>query len=479
MENFELELIDVSVKYPSVSDYSLKNINLKIKKGEIVAIVGQSGSGKTSLVRTINGLSNSYYEAEVTGEIIFQGHDISQEEIGDIAQNIGTVFQNPRAQFFNLDTSAELIFGCENIGLPTKEIKNRISAVIKEFNLEELINRDIFYLSGGEKQRIAIAEVMAMGPEILLLDEVSSNLDITEIKNLKAQLQKMKNIGVTIIINEHRLYWLNDLVDTYVYLHNGEIKEIYAKNEFLKLSQEKLHLRGLRNTIMKFDVELNLKNTFDFKSESFSSLRNEGFQVDINDFDMKIGSLGIIGKNGSGKSTFVEGLLGLIKNKGSIFLNNKKIITSMCSYVMQDVTRQLFKESVKKEVLFYNNASEDMMENILKLLNLDEKRERHPQSLSGGEKQRVVIANSLLSGKQICIMDEPTSGLDYANMIALAKIIKILNEKEILVVVITHDFELLNLCCDTILEIEDGTGKIYRYEKERMQRKFDSLFKNL
>lgn len=478
MADCEIELDNVSVKYPASDAFALKSINLKIGKGEAVAIVGESGCGKTSLMRTINGLSYSYYEAEVLGKVLYKGKDITTEEIGEIAQNIGTIFQNPRAQFFNLDTSAELIFGCENIGLPKDELGKRIEKAIGEFRLQGLINRDIFQLSGGEKQRLAIAEVLAMGPEVLLLDEVSSNLDLVEIGNLKEILMKLKAGGKTIIINEHRLYWLTDLVDRYVYMKDGKIEEIFTRDEFLKLPNHELHGRGLRDTRLDFEPKHGNGPRFNFVSSNFSSIRNKDFKIDVRDFDVMAGALGIIGRNGCGKSTFVEGLLGLIRNEGHMLLDSKPVSTSSCSYVMQDVTRQLFKESVIKEAMFYNDANMETVDKVLEFLNLEGKKERHPQSLSGGEKQRVAIANSILSGRKVCIMDEPTSGLDYRNMVGLSKLVAGLKDRGIFVIVITHDFELLGLCCDAVLEIKDRLGEIQAYEKASMEKRFFDWFGN-
>lgn len=260
LEN-EIELLNLSLRYPSSDEFSLKNINFKIKKGDVIAVVGESGCGKTSLLRAINGLASSYYKAEIEGKVFYKGKDITESEIGNIARNIGTVFQNPKSQFFNLDTSTELVFGPENIGMSEDEIWENIENVVNSLNLKNLVNRNIFMLSGGERQKIAIGEVLAMGIDVFLLDEVSSNLDVKEIVNLREILKKLKRVKKTIIINEHRLYWLNELVDKYVFIKDGVIENIFPKKDFLKFSQEKLYDLGLRNTIME------LENSYDCKKE--------------------------------------------------------------------------------------------------------------------------------------------------------------------------------------------------------------------
>lgn len=477
MSNIVLDIKNLTVRYNSDAKASIKNINLSIKSGECIAFIGESGCGKTTLIRSINGLAKHYYGAEIEGEVIFQGSNIVDFEPNDISRSIGTLFQNPRSQFFNVDTSAELIFGCENLGMKKEKIIERVEALVDELELDKLINRNIFELSGGEKQKIALASILAMNPSVFLLDEVSSNLDMYEVGKIKGILQKLKGEGKTIILSEHRMYWLGEIVDRYVLMEKGKIKGILDKEEMMSLSERKLEELGIRNFSMKQSKKGKLKKVFRVNSDLFQSIRDKKIKTTLNSFDSNAGIIGVIGKNGSGKSTLVEGLLHLIKNKGDIYLDGIDIKTQDCSYVMQDVTRQLFSESVKREIMLGNNSSEKEANNILRKLNLYDMKEYHPQVLSGGQKQRLAIATSILSKKKVCIMDEPTSGLDFRSMKSLGEVVNELNLMGTLVIIITHDLEIVDFCCDSIIEVDDGVANSYEYDYETLFNKMMKWYK--
>ena len=467
---------NVSVQYGSKKEPPIQNINLEVKKGECIVLIGASGCGKTSLIRAINGLAKNYYEAEVAGKILFYNENLLEKDPGEISRSIGTLFQNPKAQFFNLDTSAELIFGCENLGLNKADISARIDRIIEQMNLDSLINRNVFKLSGGKRQKIALASILAMDPAILLLDEPTSNLDVAEVGNLERLLVQLKYKGKTIILSEHRMYWLKSLVDRYVLIQNGKIERIFSKSEFLDLQPEKLHEMGIRSFDFKSRNKEDWRASIPIFTKSFLSCRNKQFQIRMDDFSRTAGVIGIIGRNGSGKSTLIEGMLGLLKTKGAICVNDQKLKTSDCSYVMQDVTRQIFCETVSREAGFFCNVNNAEIDEVLKKLRLYEHRAMHPQVLSGGEKQRLCLASSLLSKRKVCILDEPTSGLDYANMKALSGMIGELRQQGVLVIMITHDFEMLLNCCDTIIEIDHQRAKIYPISLEAMKAKFNQLY---
>ena len=195
-----IDLENVNFQYKGSRDGSLNNINLHIEKGQTVLLCGASGSGKTSIIRLINGLIPHYYSGELEGDIRVAGHDVKKTELHELAGTVGTVFQNPRSQFFSVDTDGEIAFGPENIGLEPKEIKARLNDVVAEMNLDELLGRSIFDLSGGQKQRIACASVAALLPDIILLDEPSSNLDFDSIELLRGTILEWKRQGKTIII---------------------------------------------------------------------------------------------------------------------------------------------------------------------------------------------------------------------------------------------------------------------------------------
>jgi len=203
-----IELKNVSFTYESgEAENSLKNINLTIQDGETILLCGESGCGKTTLTRLINGLIPHYYEGKMTGEVLLDGRKVNEYPLYQIAQRVGSVFQNPRTQFYNVETTSEIVFGCENMGLPVSKMQERLERTTQNLKLEKLLNRSLFALSGGEKQKIACASADATQPNIFVLDEPSSNLDIVTIEDLAGVIRQWRSEGKTIIAAEHRLYY--------------------------------------------------------------------------------------------------------------------------------------------------------------------------------------------------------------------------------------------------------------------------------
>ena len=223
----------------------MNGVSLTIKNGECVLFTGASGCGKSTLLRLLNGLIPEFYDGERTGKICIDGTEISEKGIYDFVGKIGTVFQNPRSQFFNVDTTSELAFGCENMAIPEAEILSRIERTVSVFQIEKLMDRDIFELSGGEKQKIACASNHVLGPEIILLDEPSANLDYEAAENLRQIIQCWKEEGKTILIAEHRINYVWDLADRVIILEQGRVEKDFRKEEIKTFIEKKINKESI------------------------------------------------------------------------------------------------------------------------------------------------------------------------------------------------------------------------------------------
>lgn len=459
----------------------VSEIDLTIKDGEFVVLCGKSGCGKTTVTRLINGLAPHFYEGEMSGSVMIGDVCVNTENLSDIAALTGSVFQNPKSQFFNLDTTGELVFGCENLGIPREQIQQRLEKTKRDLQLDNLMDRDIFELSGGEKQQIACASCYTADPRVFVLDEPSSNLDKRAIQRLYRMLIKIKAAGKTVVIAEHRLYYLMDVADRFIYMRSGKIERIFTRDEMKALSESDLTALGLRLTDMQFLAalarkedaaqETPVKSSTSPETQPVSKPALEALDVtcgygstrvlDIERLALPEHSIvALIGDNGSGKSTFAQALAGLIPSNGSIAVGGAYLTAEERSkrsfMVMQDVNRQLFADSVLEEVMMNTGASAADAEAVLARLGILELKDRHPASLSGGQKQRTAIASALCAKKDLLIFDEPTSGLDRLGMERFGSLLRDLQTSAALSLVITHDPELIMSCCTHILHIENG-----------------------
>lgn len=489
---------NLSFQYSTEEDFVLRNIDLSVHQGECILLCGKSGCGKSTLLKIINGIIPEFYQGKITGSVEVAGMNPFETEIYKISEKVGSVFQNPKTQFYTTNTTDEIAFALENYGVEREKIRKRLQEVQETMHVSALMDRNIFALSGGEKQKIAIAAVYALNPEIFVFDEPSSSLDMDAMIELSKLMERLKEEGKTIIIAEHRLWYLKKIVDRAVYLENGKITQEYSMEEMQHLSEEERCRTGLRHTDFPGDspawkersaimLSASEKHTdiekrsfvsrlFKVEREDFAVIRDSSgnaLELEIKDLlykrkertIFKIDRLGfergkivgIVGKNGMGKSTFAKVVCGLARQTtGEICKNNKGISVPKrrknSLLLMQEINNQLFTDSVYDEIRLTSAfKEEEQLCTCMADMQIDQLKEKNPHSLSGGQKQRVVILSALLSKKKILFLDEPTSGLDYASMKVVAKNITKFKAEKNLILIISHDMEFLEEVCDRVL----------------------------
>ena len=442
----------------------LSDINLEIQDGEFVLICGESGCGKTTMTKLINGLIPHFVkDVSVDGTITVCGKDVAEMPMYEIAELVGSVFQNPKTQFFYTNSNAEMAFGLENRGVEPEYIRKRIKNTINELDIEKLEDRDVFSMSGGEKQLLAFASVYVMNPQIYVLDEPSANLDIAAMEKLSERMKVIKEKGHTVVVAEHRLAWIQKFADRIIYMKEGRIEQEFTSDEFKALSDLKRKQMGLRSIVPEqIQIPEITGNSEDAVLQicNLSCKRKKQMIFQNISLSARAGDIiGITGKNGAGKSTFCNCLCGLLKPKGGeILYQGKKLSekarTKLFGMVMQEVNHQLFSDSVKNECMLANEeASEQEIRELLEKFDLEEYAEYHPMILSGGQRQRLAICQAVMGEKKLLIFDEPTSGLDFRHMCQVEKLMKQLSEEKYIIIVVTHDYEFLNRACKRYIRI--------------------------
>ena len=475
-----IALEGVSFRYPNQKDSILDQVSLKVAPGECVVLTGPSGCGKTTLTRLVNGLIPHAYEGELSGRVWVNGRDVSEWTADELGVEVGSAFQNPRGQFVNIDVASEIAFGCECLGLPPDEIAERVDAAAAALGIRGLVGRSISELSGGQKQSVILASAWAMHPDVFVLDEPTASLDTASMRRLARVLSQLKSQGKTILVSEHRLWWLAGIADRVVAMEDGRLQAQWDAADFGRLTSEERSRRGLRAWS---DREL-----YERRSASGSEKaairagmlprENAGLHARELTAGYKRGApilrdasialtpgriTGIVGENGAGKSTLLRCLCGLTKeSRGTISIEGKKRERkqrpAFVHLVMQEPGYQLFSDSVLKEAESACGNSDDAekVHGILERFGLLGLLDRHPLSLSGGERQRLSIAAGMLRGSCAMLLDEPTSGLDYRNMQGVAAALRDAADEGCAIGIVTHDLELLCEACDEVAEVEDG-----------------------
>ncbi len=471
----------VTYTYPFCSTPAVRDINIHVRPGELLLISGQSGCGKSTLMRLANGLCPGYFKGELQGRILIEGRSTADRTPGELSRTVGTLFQDPEQQFFALNVEDELAFVHEWRGLPASVTREKVRHAAESFGLFQVLNQSIQELSEGQKQKVGMASILSQEPRALVLDEPTANLDPESTADLARRLRALKESGMAILVVDHRLYWLKGVADRVVIMKHGEI---CAMGSYTLLEDEGLRQScGLRACTVK-DVRASLPESFPSSGDHPEiglwvkdlcfAYKGQKTLFDHAEFSLGPGVTALIGENGVGKTTLARLITGLNQVKtGHFFLNgiecSSRQLLDRVGIVLQNADHQLHMKTVRQELevsfrLASSLKEEDMLpdprqkhgfsvQELLDIFGIAALSDRHPQSLSGGEKQRLVIACAFAKKPEVLILDEPTSGLDGANMLRMAHALNLLAERGVCVLVITHDLELMKLSCTRALHL--------------------------
>lgn len=493
-----INIENLSFTYPLDTKKSLNNINFSIDKGSINLIVGKSGSGKSTLGRAIVGTVPYFYGGTISGKIEVEGKLLSNMSHRERAQRITMVFQDPEKQLMMNKVHREVAFGLENVGVDEKVIKKRVYEALQFVRILHLADRDVTSLSGGEKQKVALASALSYMPECIILDEPTSQLDPASSEEIINLVNKINDeLGITIIVIEQRINKWFDIADCIGVMNNGNIKVYKDKryfydncscNEFMfmpdylkffkkmgfkdmpyNFKDARKKLMNTPITIMKNvnslkeDTE-NVNNSYD-KNETILKIKNLRCGYDSKEILHKVNMtvnkgefISIMGANGAGKSTLLKTIMGLNSYKGSIKLYDKEVknldireIAKYVGYVSQNPNDYLSKDSVYDELKFtmdnYNIYDQNVIEETLKKLEIYDVKDKNPRDLSGGQRQRVAIASILVLKPKIILLDEPTRGLESDLKAKLGNILTKLNKEGTSIILVTHDADFSSSFC--------------------------------
>ncbi|MFA6362535.1 ABC transporter ATP-binding protein [Methanoregula sp.] len=466
-----IELKDVSYTYPHTVQEALHRLSLVLEPGRCIMVTGPSGAGKTTLCLAACGILCHEYGGKKSGLVTINGRDVSTYTgLSEIAKNIGIVFDDAEAQMIFTTVEEEILSALEYRGITPEEIEKRLASIMEVTYLTELKNRSPHNLSGGQKQRAALAATLALGNDILILDEPTSELDEHATRRIVEILSNLKKQGKTILLVEHKYAHFRDMVDTLVVMEHGAISAIGAPEDVLK--DERIR----RIVIPDFTGIRNGAAPALFASSPAISVRHLSYSYDevpaLHDVSIEISAgefVAIVGENGSGKTTLVKQFNRLlIPTAGDVLIRGKNTrdctITDLArdvGLVFQNPDHMFFADTVKDEIAFglenlgIKNKN-DVIDAALDEVGLLHTKTLYPRWLSRGERQRLAIACVVAMQPAIIVLDEPTTGLDGDEARLVMEILKNLQVKGHTIIVITHNRDIAQYCADRMITMDQG-----------------------
>ncbi len=493
-----IEVKDLSFKYRNSPEFALKNLTLNVNPGEFIVFMGQTGAGKSTLAKCLTSIIPKFQKGNFSGEIKIFGKNIKDNYVYETAENIGLLLQDFEIQLFSTNVTLEVAFGPENFALPREEIEKRVKQSLSMVGLNGFETRDPATLSGGEKQRLALASILSLQPKILILDEPSTDLDPKGKRELFELVKLLIKQEFTVIVIEHEteeLFNANRVVvlNQGKIITQGEPEKIFSNTKVLEDNGirppqvfdlfRKLNLDYFPSSVEEAYTILR-RNSYQISENRYNSLleressqrnkyqkvlietKNSGFvypdgkQV-LKGINLQIREgefLAIVGENGSGKTTLVKQFNGLLKpSEGEIFYQNTNIrklkivkLARDIGYVFQNPDNQIFSSTVKEEVSFglknlypQETETEQKVKKVLEDVHLQGYEEKDPFILTKGEKQRLAVASVLVTEPKVIILDEPTTGLDYGELQSLMHLLKELNQRGHTIIMVTHTMWLV------------------------------------
>jgi energy-coupling factor transport system ATP-binding protein len=505
---------------PPLAQPILHDLSLQIDEGELILVIGPSGAGKSTFLRCLNGLVPHFYGGELRGRVRVAGNDPVALSPQGMSGIVGMVFQDPETQFVTDRVEDELAFGMENQALPPALMRKRVEEALDQLTIAHLRDRHVSTLSGGEKQRVVIAAVLTLHPEVLVLDEPTSQLDPQSAEEVLVAIRRLnEDLGLTVILAEHRLERVVQFVDRVLYVPGeGQPALLGTPQEVMAAIRLTPPLVTLGKALDWRPLPLTIKHARRFlprsaqrtaaaersaaaESASISAPHvqippdaspiiavdnvsysyHDGQQA-LRNVTLSLNAaevVAIVGRNGSGKSTLLQHLAGLLKpTRGTVIIRHSiaspqprqtldtrtadlNAIVRIVGFVPQNPGALLFKDSVLEELAFTRQGHGLPVDRaadlaLLAELGLTSKAESYPRDLSTGERQRVALAAILVANPAVLLLDEPTRGLDYEQKEALTALVLRLRNQGRSVMLVTHDVELVARCADRVILMAGG-----------------------